>query len=249
MNCPTNIVNIYMKERKQRCSEGNFLSLTPRKGRALERSSEFSPLEDKEAQKVLEAWYAFHEKAGHRAYADFYSKIFYCQNFNDFSDDPDTFLELIADREFLFFEYSESYTPPDYPPLSHLVKSFDAEEHNYPEEKRNMVLEQAFVPTQAHRQGYSQWQKNLRSLQEARSQRIRQLEELKEIPSPFSIEIHVCAETDITDFEICLSCLLATYLQYFCDAGNILYNEKVKEPSVFFNVIHTIMEHLSSCPS
>lgn len=236
MKCAENVANIYMAEIEKRRPEDNFLSLTPRKGRTVEKSVDLSPIKGAETQEVLKAWNTFHENAEHKTYADFYSKIFYCQNFADLSAGPDTFLKLIADREFLFFEYSESYTPPDFPPLSHLVKSPNAETHNYPEEKRNMVLEQAFVPTKEHHRDYRIWKQNFQNLEEARLQRIHHLELFPEIPNPFSIKIHTFAETDITDLEMHLSILLCSYLQAFQEVGGELYNRPVEDIHMIWNV-------------
>lgn len=250
MKCPEELKALYMSELEQRRKEDNFLTLAPTKGKVIELDNYFKLVETETADKLLTAWYDFHKRAKHNSYRNFYSKIFYSRELANLSIDSDFFLELIADREFLFLEYGELYTNWDYPPLSSLVKSPKAEKNNYGQEKYEAVLEQAFVPTEANSEDYWIWQENLTELKTAEERRIQQMKELSKIPESFTIQIKPSFDHRTADIEEYLSELFDDYVTICSKRGFQKSIEKTwdtKPP--WIAAIHSLMKHLEKHPT
>lgn len=194
VTCPNAIRAIYMREKERHLSENNFTQPIRRRNSPPDTSG-FDTIDANQAEEPLRAWYRFHEDAHHKMYQDFYSKIIYCQSVMEHQLSPDTFLELIADRSFLFLEFNENSSNSEYPLLSQLVNAYESTASQYPKEKLDQVLNQAFVPTKNHLSSYYQWKENLEELQAAKQQRKEQIDwfdslsSRSDLFSPFKVKI------------------------------------------------------------
>ena len=146
----------------------------------LNKRSQMKRIRPEMENRLLKDWYAVHSKLNHKGYREFYSKILFCMNETMVSElDIDSFLELIADRRFLFLDYNESYGMPEYPPLSEIVhspKSYllvsrqdgaHAEDREQLRQNAQTVLRQGFVPTSGHKAAWEEWKENLCEIKNA----------------------------------------------------------------------------------
>lgn len=242
MQCPNKMLKIFHKEIKR--NREDFKPLTPRKGRAVDKTFNSDLVDEEKAEILLTAWYSFHKRANHQAYKDFYSKLFYCLDLGERNIKEKTFLELIADREFLFHEYNESYGNNEYPPLSHLVRSHGVAK-DYPPENVQKVLNQLFLPTNANSNDYQQWQKNLTELTYAKKQRMRQMQEMTVPLERIEIEIDSSKEVRLSPFEENLSRLFVAYLETREETGNATVSTKITWGKALWRAaIHCISDYL-----
>lgn len=249
MVCPKEIQSLYLQELDRRRPEDNFMQLIRRRG-DLPSSSEFDLVDNKHAGEILEAWYQFHKRAYHEDYQDFYSKILYCQNIEKFSPDSDTFLELIADRGFLFLEFNESCSNSEYPLLSELVRANKTTAAQYSEEKCKHVLEQAFMPTKAHRRRYYQWRDNADELQEARTQRKSYIEQFTTPLEPFTVPIET-VDGPLSKIDAQLDTLFQSYVEACSKYAYVIWYAKKSERERLHwqSAIRCVQLYLAAHPS
>lgn len=250
MDCPDKIRTLYSGK-----LGAGFLPLKPRRGEISEIRQQakleelLSPLDTVKAAELLASWYHFHERANHQEYRDFYSKIIYCRQLKRDSIDGDTFLELIADRSILFSEYNQAYTPKGYPSLHTLVESYatQVESRSYPQDILDQVLNQAFVPSCAHYNDYKSWQRNLKQLIDARTQREQQITRLNFHFNSFKIAITPLKDsTNLTPLERYLSDLFSSYLKACEVVYAKWYGEIDWKKSPWKAAIHSVYAYLSA---
>lgn len=203
---------LYKEELSRRFNDREPLSMIRRKGAAVDLPLKFQRLPDGKAAPLLQAWEQFHRAAGHRSYADFYDKVFYCTSLPMGTLDRAAFLQLIADRSFLFLNYSEAGTDPEYPTLSRLIASYESCLECCDPRNAETVLKQGFVPTDANLQDYRVFQNNLSQLTQAVELRQRLLKAPTPLPARFSLTIPE-GDAILETPEQHLSRLFACYLE------------------------------------
>lgn len=253
--CPKEIRTIYMREKGRLRSKDNFVQLVRRRD-ALPDASEFEIVKTDQTKEIMNAWYHFHENAHHRGYKEFYSKILYCQRVKKHRLSPNIFLELIADRSFLFLEFNESGSSPEYPLLSQIIHAYDGMASQYSKEKLDQVLNQAFIPTKNHLRRFNQWQENLEELQMARQQRKRQIKWFCRLSrqstpfSPFAVQIvesdaapkEIDVQLDILFQDYVKACTDYAYVQWYASKANC-------EKGYWKLAIQCVRRHLECHPS
>ena len=241
---------LYEKEQYNRQKATGFLTLIRRKGEAVDMLPHFRCLPDGNAAPLLDVWRRFHHAAHHKAYADFYDKILYCSELCEGLLDESTFLELIADRSFLFLNYSECGTDPEYPTLSRLVESYDTCLENYRRENVDKVWGQGFVPTDANYSDYLAFQHNLSELNAAIALRKTFLDDPEgkaSLPEGFCLEIKPAREA-LSNTELSLSSLFEHYLDACKNQAYVRWEplrSGPTEPSPWNAAIHAVWEYTS----
>jgi len=175
------------------------------------RGSIFSLLPDRKAMELLEFWLKFHTGFDFPYFSIFYSKRKFCVYFSLFdkgteqslSADENRFISLLADRKFLFLEDNEHGNNPDYPPMSEIIRNPEryltlkqlpekpsAEQTADEKMRKNaqVVLQQGFVPTDAHGRAYDELRGNEKDIRAALRQRKELLQRSTQFPK-FTISI------------------------------------------------------------
>lgn len=120
MKLPQNLRSIVDREYQKSSKE--LYRLTRRKGERPDTrrdwSTEVLPIAEQEA--VLAAWDAFHQALNHASLNTISSKIEFCRSDMLKTLEEQRFLQLIADRTFLFLEYNEHRNNPQCPSLRKL---------------------------------------------------------------------------------------------------------------------------------
>lgn len=242
MTCPEKLQAIILKE-LSRQKEKNLhprllyrkdsLNIKPRrKSSQSEIEEQTRPMEEeradpKEENMMLQEWYDFHCQLDHQDYRDFYSKILFCLNKELVSNlDTNTFLELIADRCFLFLDYNENYSIPCYQPLSEIVHApnsylrstdpEDGEETEYERIQRQnaeIVLQQIFVPSKGHQRAWEKWREHQRELRNACALQKMLAEECGTKAETVEIQIDPALQMSITKREEKLCELFRKYVE------------------------------------
>ena len=178
--CPDALRRIYIDEMERQAKKNSHPRLLIRKDTRNKRS-QMKRIRPEMENRLLQDWYAVHSKLNHKGYREFYSKILFCLNKKTVSElNADSFLELIADRRFLFLDYNESYGMAEYPPLSEIVHSSQSYLSTDPDKKESgavykaqleedaeTVLRQVFVPTSGHKAAWEEWNVHLNELKNA----------------------------------------------------------------------------------
>lgn len=241
---------LYEKELAKHRDESAFLSMVRRKGSAVDIPLKFRSLPDDRAEPLLNMWKQFHNAAKHRTYAGFYDKISYCSELRMDTLDESVFLQLISDRSFLFLNYSEAGTDPEYPTLSRLVTSYEACMECYEPENVEKVWRQGFVPSDANLQDYHAFQRNLRQLTEAVALRRELLSDPPSLPQEFDLTIPN-EEGILCQCERWLSKLFHCYLEA-CEKQAYVkwasFRADKAAPSRWNNAIHAVWQYTSQTP-
>lgn len=178
MTCPEKLQVIYRKELERQKEKDLHPRLLYRKD-TRDKKTRMKRIRPEMEHRVLQEWYNFHCQLNHEGYQDFYSKILFCLNKDLVSKlDMLSFMQLIADRRFLFLDYNENYSLPEYPPLSEIVHAPNyylrpsdfGDKQEYQIILRlnaETVLQQAFVPTSGHQSAWEEWNAHLEELQNA----------------------------------------------------------------------------------
>lgn len=126
MEMPEHIQRIVAQFKAENQKKAQFARLHRRRGIQVEPRQTDSPynlLDRKEAEEVLEAWYAFHRGVPYRNFREFYSKEFFCRSDTLNALSEEAILDFIADRKFLFLDYNQHMNDGEYP-LLHAVCSY-----------------------------------------------------------------------------------------------------------------------------
>lgn len=178
MTCPEKLQVIYRKELERQKQKDLHPRLLYRKD-TRDKKARMKRIRPEMEHRLLQEWYDFHCQLDHEDYQDFYSKILFCLNKDLVSKlDMHSFVQLIADRRFLFLDYNENYSLPEYPPLSEIVHAPNyylqpPDFGNQPEYQKILqqnaetVLQQAFVPTSGHKSAWEEWNAHLKELRNA----------------------------------------------------------------------------------
>lgn len=228
-------------------SGDGFYSLQRRRG-SVNTDNLFSALPVEEQAPLQEAWYIFHEAAHHKTYEDFFSKIEYCRRLTDKSIDIQTFLQLIADRSFLFLEFCENGNDPSYPLLSKLVENCEANSRGYSKEAVAQVLKKALIPTSAHKRYYRILDENLHELLDAKRMRERQLQIPLQIDD-FSISISPQEPLPLSERDEVLSKLFYAYARACEQTAYVRFSSVISNASrPWSTAVHTISCYLDEHP-
>lgn len=178
MTCPEKLQVIYRKELERQKEKDLHPRLLYRKD-TRDKKTRMKRIRPEMEHRLLQEWYNFHCQLNHEGYQDFYSKILFCLNKDLVSKlDMLSFMQLIADRRFLFLDYNENYSLPEYPPLSEIVHAPNyylrpsdfGDKQEYQIILRlnaETVLQQAFVPTSGHQSAWEEWNAHLKELRNA----------------------------------------------------------------------------------
>ena len=190
--------------------------------------------------RLLQEWYDFHSHIKHTGYRDFYSKILFCLDEELVSHlDADAFLDLLADRRFLFLHNNENYSMPEYPPLSDIVHaprtyldppSPDEEPETEIKKKHRQnaetVFQQIFVPTSGHQSAWEEWTAHRRELQNAYTLEKMLAEECDSKAETLEIQITPALQMPLTKREEKLCELFRKYVEVCHEHA---YAEDMKE--------------------
>lgn len=172
-------------------------------------------LEGKEKSVLLEQWYDFHDNFQYKTFEQFYSKREFCTEMtsDDFEGNELLFLQLLADRRFLFVEFNQSLDEPEYPSLSKIFYrpgEYYSKDSCTWNEAAEVVLKQGFVPTDAHKRAHSELEANLQEMQEVLARRRRYKE--KGVPD-FTLHLEIRSIPEIeADRESELSTLFIQFV-------------------------------------
>ena len=243
---------------KGRCSE--MITLRPR----FQRLDESTSLSADEKAMLEQAWYSFHERAGHTDFMDFFDKTAFCRKYGAVTPgDEELFLSLISDKDFLFPIYSERLTDerfspvaesypddPGLPPLSETVRAYDAYITNgMPKEKLDYVLAHPFIPYPKHKEEHQTWQDNLRELREAKELREDQMQRLHPEFSAFSCTIpEKQPREELSEDEELLCEIFEEYVRacvkYAYESRLTGYDSPSKP---WRTAVHTVYQYLKEC--
>ncbi len=176
MAIPEHVRELINQER-ERNKDVTKRRLSRRKG--IDQESYDVRKDDGKTAEILEAWGDFHSQIPYPSLKEFYCKSALCSWLKPGKVPEELFIQLIADRYFLFLEYNEHSNNPEYPPLRQLWEAPDAHKYDPQKDVRDSdaaqrdaknaekVLEQGFVPTNSHYAAYKKWQENIQALKTA----------------------------------------------------------------------------------
>lgn len=137
---PKNVELLIKKEIASHQKNQNFFHLRPRRDKEQDTFA-FTPLQasampgqaapkensknEETAKSLLLTWHDFHKAINYIDFQHFYSKLLFCTDIKPSKLNPTQFLELIADRSFLFLEQSDNYAPPGFLTLADYVNNND----------------------------------------------------------------------------------------------------------------------------
>lgn len=237
MTCPEKLQMIYRKELERQKQKDLHPRLLYRKD-TRNKKTRMKRIRPEMEHRLLQEWYVFHCQLDHREYRDFYSKILFCLNKELVSNlDDDTFLKLIADRRFLFLDYNENYSLPEYPPLSEIVHAPNyylrpsdfgdqPEYQKILQQNAETVLQQAFVPTSGHQSAWEEWNAHLKELQNAYALQEMLAEECGTKMEAVEIQIEPALQMPLTKREKKLCELFRKYVEACYEYA---YAEDMKE--------------------
>lgn len=146
-----------------------------------------NPAGDAKAEKLIQFWISFHNHFkynshdSHDSFQAFCEKSTFCSAHTVDDIEADDLLTLLADRTFLFMQYSQFHDNSAHPCLLFLYLPTRLSDESFEELKaqREAQIEQArktgFVPTDAHWQAYQELERNRNQLLQALHRRITNL--------------------------------------------------------------------------
>lgn len=212
--------------------------------------------EDKRATELLEAWNGFHSKLPYSSFREFYCKSELCSQLKPKHVSEELFVQLIADRDFLFLEYNEHFNDPKYPLLRSIVEA-PASKMYHDSREAEKVLAQGFVPTKSHYDAFEKWQENISTLQEALERRRTYLNRRKlgcstgSEPGHEGISIPIRKSETVTDMDERLALLFQAYLKALSEYAHTENYDKDlerKERNTRANMIHSVVHYLDEHP-
>ena len=193
-----------------------------------------SPLTKEDISVLEKCWYEFHSAAQHKGYPDLYQKDIYCWEYTARETPVDTFLQVIADREFLFPNYAEHYDMSDRLPLFAVVAGYKGLLNaGYTEEELRDTIDHPFLrqPSAEYQHAHDVWQRNLRELKEALALRREQMERLRPVfekamvSFTLSIPTEQPSESELDSAEKDLCAVFSAYIEA---CGEIAYERLTK---------------------
>ena len=199
-------------------------------------------LKDSDADDLIHALVDFysrlqeHFEFQHMTFERFYSKATLCADIRAeyFNGDEKLFLNLLADRRFLFLEKNESSNDPDSPLLSELAKRtkayLDAKGNRSAKFTREMtkLIQEKFTPTDSHERAYRELLRNLKELQNAIDSRRKHLEKIPTLILDLTIPIADPPKNPVR-YEAELSTLFSCYLRAGYEWGYMPQYQELSE--------------------
>lgn len=155
---------------QEMCPKDTFAVLLPRHAKITGTKMEETPytcLKAEEAESVQADWNRFHQGIQYRTFREFYFKYQFCCSERIRELGEEKFLDLIADRCFLFLDYNQHRNDGTFPS----VQEACLHPHWYDSEKVDLVLKQGFFPTNTHKEDCETWKKKRKVLEEALKRR------------------------------------------------------------------------------